>query len=124
MWRISVLLLLGSVVQGSILTSAQLSAVGPLLSKRGPTIIAFSAKWCTACEVLHEDLNRELSRRPDVTLRIIDVERDPIASKFSITALPDVLVFDANGSFLGEIVGADVIGILQKLGKSKKVLSL
>ena len=70
------------------------------------TIVEVSATWCPPCVAARPWLE-QLARRPNVAVRIIDIDECPeFAKRYKVRAVPTFFVFDAEGRLLVRATGA------------------
>ncbi len=93
------------------------------LSKNQLIVIDFWAHWCGPCRIMDQEMWNHPDMQPlaenFVALRI-DVDSDPgVARKYRATAIPKVVVADASGEIIWEMVGfgdaIDYLSVLQAL---------
>jgi thioredoxin-like negative regulator of GroEL len=71
------------------------------LSRQGPTILHFSAPWCSPCTQVRRVVDQvcdDLGNLGDVAHVEIDMDANPAAARrLSVLSLPTTFVFDADG---------------------------
>jgi thiol-disulfide isomerase/thioredoxin len=79
--------------------SAGTSDTGDLgLSRTGPTVVHFSAPWCSPCAQVRDVVAQVCGDLADVAHVEIDMNANPRAAKgLSVLSLPTTLIFDAEG---------------------------
>lgn len=85
------------------------------------TVIDFSATWCRPCRLIDEHMAKVLVTRTDIAYRKLEIGDwdTPLAQRYlkGVPQLPYVLVYDAAGARVKEVVGADLAGLDAALGK-------
>jgi thiol-disulfide isomerase/thioredoxin len=68
------------------------------LSHTGPTVVHFSAPWCSPCAAVRRVVDEVCDELPAVTHVEIDIDANPEAARrLSVLSLPTTLIFDAGG---------------------------
>jgi thiol-disulfide isomerase/thioredoxin len=68
------------------------------LSDDGPTIVHFSAAWCSPCTQVRRVVNQVCDDLGDVAHVEIDMDTNPAAARrLSVLSLPTTFIFDAQG---------------------------
>ena len=68
------------------------------LSADGPTILHFSAPWCSPCTQVRRVVTQVCSDLGDVAHVEIDMDANPAAARrLSVLSLPTTFIFDAGG---------------------------
>src|SRR5207302_3217316 len=68
------------------------------LSRRGPTVVHFSAPWCGPCDRVRRVVDQVCDDLGDVAHVEVDLDANPqAASRFSVLSLPTTLIFDVDG---------------------------
>jgi thioredoxin-like negative regulator of GroEL len=68
------------------------------LSADGPTIVHFSAPWCSPCTQVRRVVTQVCSDLGDVAHVEIDMDANPAAARrLSVLSLPTTFIFDAGG---------------------------
>lgn len=71
------------------------------LSRDGPTVVHFSATWCSPCKQVRRIVDQvcsDFGDRGDVAHVEIDMDDNPSAAKrLSVLSLPTTFIFDADG---------------------------
>jgi thioredoxin-like negative regulator of GroEL len=71
------------------------------LSRHGPTVLHFSAPWCSPCTQVRRVVNQvcsDLGDLGDVAHVEIDMDVNPSAARrLSVLSLPTTFIFDADG---------------------------
>jgi thiol-disulfide isomerase/thioredoxin len=89
-----------------------------LLVKGKATVVDFSGIWCRPCRKIDEHMVKVLGEKKSVAYRRLDIGDwdTPLARRYlkDVPQLPYVIVYDANGKKVDEIVGVD----LERLDKA------
>ncbi len=57
-------------------------------------LVDFWAEWCGPCRSLHPVLADLASRRPELTILKVDIEKnDPLAEDYNVQSVPSLLLF-------------------------------
>ncbi len=68
------------------------------LSDAGPTVVHFSAPWCSPCTQVRRVVNQVCGDLGDVAHVEIDMDANPAAARrLSVLSLPTTFIFDAQG---------------------------
>lgn len=68
------------------------------LSADGPTVVHFSAPWCSPCTQVRRVVNKVCDDLGDVAHVEIDMDANPAAARrLSVLSLPTTFIFDAGG---------------------------
>src|ERR1700743_1724552 len=68
------------------------------LSADGPTVVHFSASWCSPCTQVRRVVNQVCDDLGDVAHVEIDMDANPgAARRLSVLSLPTTFIFDADG---------------------------
>lgn len=68
------------------------------LSGDGPTVVHFSAPWCSPCTQVRRVVNQVCDDLGDVAHVEIDMDANPSAARrLSVLSLPTTFIFDADG---------------------------
>jgi thioredoxin-like negative regulator of GroEL len=68
------------------------------LSRRGPTIVHFSAAWCGPCDRVRRVVEQVCLDLGEVAHVEVDLDANPAtARRFSVLSLPTTLIFDVDG---------------------------
>jgi thioredoxin-like negative regulator of GroEL len=68
------------------------------LSADGPTVVHFSAPWCSPCTQVRRVVNQVCDDLGDVAHVEIDMDANPgAARRLSVLSLPTTFIFDADG---------------------------
>ena len=68
------------------------------LSRDGPTVVHFSATWCSPCRQVRRVVDQVCDDLGDVAHVEIDMDDNPSAAKrLSVLSLPTTFIFDADG---------------------------
>ena len=68
------------------------------LSADGPTVVHFSASWCSPCTQVRRVVNQVCDGLGDVAHVEIDMDANPAAARrLSVLSLPTTFIFDAGG---------------------------
>ncbi|MFN7291099.1 MAG: thioredoxin domain-containing protein [Pirellula sp.] len=76
--------------------------------KQKPLIVVFGAEWCSWCRKLENELATDAAStiRDEWMLAKVDVDEDEeLASKFSVQALPTIVVVDTTGAKIESVEG-------------------
>lgn len=67
------------------------------------TVVDFYATWCGPCKRMTPILHDMTKSQPDVTLRKVDIGNwgSETSSKYNISSVPNIRVFDASGKMVG-----------------------
>ena len=91
-----------------------------IVNSKTPTLIIFSAVWCTPCKAIAKDLERLSYEFADIRFAKVDIDNNQdIASKCNVSALP-TFMFVRDGEQLGHQLGADMKQLAKKLKESFK----
>jgi thiol-disulfide isomerase/thioredoxin len=76
------------------------------------TVIDFSASWCRPCRTIDEHMAKVLGTRPDIAYRKLEIGDwdTPLAQHYlkGVPQLPYLIVYDASGVRVKEVVGVDL----------------
>ncbi len=79
------------------------------------TVIDFSATWCRPCREIDEHMAKVLGTRSDIAYRKLEIGDwdTPLAQRYlkGIPQLPYVIVYDAAGARVKELVGVDLAAL-------------
>jgi thioredoxin-like negative regulator of GroEL len=82
-------------------TAGEVDTTDLVLSRNGPTVVHFSAPWCSPCTQVRRVVNQvcaDLRDLGDVAHLEIDMDANPAAARrLSVLSLPTTFVFDAEG---------------------------
>jgi thiol-disulfide isomerase/thioredoxin len=68
------------------------------LSRTGPTVVHFSAPWCSPCDRVRRVVTQVCGDLGDVAHVEIDLDANPRAARrLSVLSLPTTFIFDAEG---------------------------
>jgi thioredoxin-like negative regulator of GroEL len=68
------------------------------LSADGPTVVHFTAPWCSPCTQVRRVVNQVCTDLGDVAHVEIDMDANPAAARrLSVLSLPTTFIFDAGG---------------------------
>ena len=68
------------------------------LSRDGPTVVHFSATWCSPCKQVRRVVDQVCEDLGDVAHVEVDMDDNPAAAKrLSVLSLPTTFIFDADG---------------------------
>jgi thiol-disulfide isomerase/thioredoxin len=68
------------------------------LSADGPTVVHFTAPWCSPCSQVRRVVNQVCTDLGDVAHVEIDMDANPAsARRLSVLSLPTTFIFDAGG---------------------------
>ena len=68
------------------------------LSRDGPTVVHFSATWCSPCKQVRRVVDQVCDDLGDVAHVEIDMDDNPAAARrLSVLSLPTTFIFDADG---------------------------
>ena len=68
------------------------------LSSDGPTVVHFSASWCSPCTQVRRVVNQVCEDLGNVAHVEIDMDANPAAARrLSVLSLPTTFIFDADG---------------------------
>jgi thiol-disulfide isomerase/thioredoxin len=85
------------------------------------TVVDFSATWCRPCRAIDEHMAKVLVTRSDVAYRKLEIGDwdTPLAQRYlkGVPQLPYVLVYDAAGARVKELVGVDLASLDAAIGK-------
>jgi thiol-disulfide isomerase/thioredoxin len=74
--------------------------VDPALSQGRPTVLFFTADYCTVCRYRQKPALDELKSALDGELRVVEVDapaEEPLARRFGVLTLPSTVVLAADG---------------------------
>jgi thiol-disulfide isomerase/thioredoxin len=79
------------------------------------TVIDFSATWCRPCRTIDEHMAKVLGTRPDIAYRKLEIGDwdTPLAQRYlkGIPQLPYLIIYDAKGARVKDIVGVDLASL-------------
>jgi thioredoxin-like negative regulator of GroEL len=79
-------------------SGSELDTSGLGLSRTGPTVVHFSARWCSPCTQLRGVVNQVCGELGDVAHVEIDMDVNPRAAQgLSVLSLPTTFIFDSEG---------------------------
>jgi thioredoxin-like negative regulator of GroEL len=79
-------------------SSSELDTSGLGLSRTGPTVVHFSAQWCSPCTQVRSVVSQVCGDLRDVTHVEIDMDVNPRAAQgLSVLSLPTTFIFDTEG---------------------------
>jgi thiol-disulfide isomerase/thioredoxin len=79
-------------------TAGEVDASDVGLSHDGPTVVHFSAPWCSPCTQVRRVVNQVCDDLGDVAHVEIDMDANPSAARrLSVLSLPTTFIFDADG---------------------------
>ncbi len=79
-------------------SGAQVDADDLGLSRSGPTVVHFSAPWCSPCTQVRRVVTEVCGELDDVAHVEIDMDANPRAARrLSVLSLPTTFIFDAGG---------------------------
>ncbi len=88
-------------------------AAAQALAAKAPTILFFAADWCPYCQADLKDINANGSRLADITIVVVDYDRERDLEKaYGVTAQDTFVQIDAQGAKLRAWNGGGVDGIL------------
>jgi thioredoxin 1 len=65
-----------------------------VLANDSPTVVAFSAVWCTPCRVLDGQLQLLAGDHPELDVLVVDVdENETLAERYEVRTVPTVMLF-------------------------------
>jgi len=65
-----------------------------VLKKEGIIVVDFYADWCGPCKVMAPVLEELAEKKPEISVRKIDVDNNPTsAAKYGIRGIPTLLFF-------------------------------
>jgi thiol-disulfide isomerase/thioredoxin len=83
------------------------------LAVKGPTVLMFAADWCPYCQADLTDINANGSRLGDITLVVVDYDKERELEKtYGIIVQHTYVQIDAKGTKLTAWNGGGVDGIL------------
>jgi thioredoxin len=86
-----------------------------VLGAAGPVLVDFSADWCPPCRMI-EPVLAELATRlsGQLTVRRLDVDRDPeISHRYGVLGMPTLILF-AGGQPVDRLVGFSTAGRVRR----------
>jgi thiol-disulfide isomerase/thioredoxin len=102
----------GADVQVVAENGADVPDLGRLAVKGKVTVVDFSAIWCRTCRAVDEHMVQVLGARKDVAYRKLEIGDwdTPLSQRYlrKVPQLPYVVVLDASGAQVKEIVGVDL----------------
>jgi thiol-disulfide isomerase/thioredoxin len=79
-------------------SGGELDTGGLGLSHTGPTVVHFSAPWCSPCTQVRRVVNQVCGDLGEVIHVEIDIDANPrAAQELSVLSLPTTFIFDAEG---------------------------
>ena len=84
-------------------------------TKKGITLVDFSAEWCGPCKMIApvlEQLSTELEGKVNIIKVDVDVEQQ-LAQKYNVMSIPTLLLFK-EGNVIGQVVGFQAKAMLEK----------
>ena len=94
---------------------AEVPEIATIAVKGKITVIDFSATWCRPCRDIDEHMAKLLVTRTDIAYRKLEIGDwdTPLAQRYlkGIPQLPYVLVYDAAGARVKELVGVDLAAL-------------
>ncbi len=83
------------------------------LSKRGRTVVMFTAPWCPGCRAIQPRLESLARNSPSLSLRIVDIGNwgTPVAKQYKIRTTPYLMLFHGK-----QLVAEGRDNVLQILG--------
>ncbi|MEB3234704.1 MAG: thioredoxin domain-containing protein [Cyanobacteriota bacterium] len=92
------------------------------LSDGRPTIVEFYADWCEACRAMAPamaQLERQHKDNLDVVLLNVDNPRwQPELDRYAVNGIPQLELFDSDGTAVGRAVGARSLQQLEAIGEA------
>jgi len=90
-----------------------------VLKKEGIVVVDFYADWCGPCKMMAPILDELAEKKPEISIRKIDVDHNPAsATKYSIRGIPTLLFFK-DGKIIHTKVGGqslvDLISIIEDI---------
>jgi thioredoxin 1 len=93
-------------------------AAAQALAAKGPVVLFFAADWCPYCQADLTDINANGSRLKDITVVVLDYDKERAVKKqFGVTVQDTFVQIDAQGKKLAAWNGGGVDGILQRVVK-------
>ena len=85
------------------------------LAAKGPTVLFFAADWCPSCQADLKDINANGSRLGDITIVVVDYDKERQLEKtFGVMVQDTFVQIDAKGSKLASWNSGGVDGILAR----------
>ncbi len=87
-----------------------------MLAAKGPTILFFAADWCPYCQTDLKDINANGSRLGNVTIVVVDYDKERELEKtYGVTVQDTFVQIDSAGARLVAWNGGGVDGILSRV---------
>jgi len=107
-------------VIGGKVDFTDLKAAGVLAAK-GPVVLFFYATWCPTCRVAIEDINANLDQLGDVTVVIVDYDKNSdLKTKYKITYQHTFVQIDEKSNKLAVWNGGGVGNILKNIVRAEE----
>ncbi|KAI8087885.1 thioredoxin-like protein [Gilbertella persicaria] len=92
-----------------------LSEFQELINQDKLVVVDFHATWCGPCKLIAPKLKNFAEAYTNVVFAKVDVDEVPdVAGEYQVRAMPTIMYFK-NGQKLGEVVGANIKNIEDKL---------
>ncbi len=93
-------------------------AAARALAAKGPTVLFFAADWCPYCQADLKDINANGSRLKDITIVVLDYDKEKdLAKTYAVTVQDTFVQIDAKGAKLGIWNGGGIDRILQRIAR-------
>jgi len=106
---------------GKVVYITSLSEFDTQLKKAGSQLVVvdYFATWCPPCKMIAPQFEEMAKKFSDVAFRKVDVDQvGDLSQREGVTAMP-TFMFYKNGKKVGEIQGADIEAVKQKISKLK-----
>ncbi|KAJ1993072.1 hypothetical protein H4R33_000784 [Dimargaris cristalligena] len=91
--------------KGKVITATEASFTDLVENRKGRVMVDFTAEWCGPCRSLKPVLKKHIEEQDNIDLVVLDIDAAVnVASKYKITALPTVKIFE-NGKEIDGFVG-------------------
>ncbi|ORZ17912.1 thioredoxin [Absidia repens] len=92
-----------------------LAEFNTLIASDKLVVVDFHATWCGPCKLIGPKFEKLVEEYPGVVFAKVDVDDVPdVAAEVGVRAMPTFMFFK-NGSKVGEVVGASLPNIVNKI---------